>query len=140
MFDLEIIESRQMLASASWDSTIALWNLNDFTLISVLRGHTNKVMALMHFTYGSYINVLLSVSTDNTIVAWNLDTYSALTGFYNVSEIYRAFERLNETVLLGGSLADQIVRAWSLSAPFSNVQIDSYVVGLNITTLAVAKC
>jgi eukaryotic-like serine/threonine-protein kinase len=141
VFDLELIESRQMLVSASWDSTIALWNLNNFTLIHVLQGHTNKVMALLPITYGSYVNILFSVSSDNSIVVWNLDTYSALTQWSNVSAgSYRAFEPLNETIVLSGSQADQTLRVWSLSAPYSSIQISSYNIGININTLAVAKC
>jgi len=141
VFDLELIESRQMLVSASWDSSIALWNLNNFTLISVLLGHTNKVMALLPITYGSYVNFLFSVSSDNSIVVWNLDTYSALTQWSNVSVgSYRAFEQLNETIVLSGSQADRTLSVWSLSAPYSSIQISSYNIGINITTLASAKC
>jgi len=137
VFDLEIIESRQMLASASWDSTIALWDLNDFTLISVLLGHTNKVMALLPLAYASNVSVLLSASIDGTFILWNLNDFNITEQvFYQNSSTYRALDLLNDNIFLSGSQVDQTVRAWNFPSLTDNgfsQQIDN-----NITTLAVA--
>jgi WD40 repeat protein len=137
VFDLELIESRQMLVSASWDSTIALWNLNDFTLISVLLGHTNKVMALLPLAYASNVSVLLSASIDGTFILWNLNDFNITEQvFYQNSSTYRALDLLNDNIFLSGSQVDQTVRAWNFPSLTDNgfsQQIDN-----NITTLAVA--
>jgi len=138
VFDLELIENDQILASASWDSTIALWNLNNFTLISVLQGHTNKVMALLPLTYASNVSVLLSFSTDNSFIVWNLDNYTVIRqDIYENIGLYRAIDSFNDKILLTGSQVDQTVRAWNLSTLSLNGF--SQYIGTNITTLAVAN-
>jgi WD40 repeat protein len=137
VFDLELIESRQMLASASWDSTIALWNLNNFTLIHVLLGHTNKIMALLPITYGYNVSALLSASIDNAFIVWNLYNHNITKQVFNENiAIYRAIDRFNDNILLTGSQVDQTVRAWNL--PTLSLNGFSQYIAINITTLVVA--
>ena len=57
-----------MLASASWDQTVRLWNVNTGRLLHTLTGHTNDIMSVAFSPDG---NTLASGSWDGTIRLWN---------------------------------------------------------------------
>ena len=58
----------KMLASASWDQSVRLWNVNTGRLLHTLTGHTNEVMSVAFSPDG---NTLASGSWDGTIRLWN---------------------------------------------------------------------
>ena len=58
----------KMLASASWDQTVRLWNVNTGRLLHTLTGHTNDIMSVAFSPDG---NTLTSASWDGTIRLWN---------------------------------------------------------------------
>ena len=58
----------KMLASASWDQTVRLWNVNTGRLLYILRGHTDTVNGVAFSPDG---NTLASGSWDGTIRLWN---------------------------------------------------------------------
>ncbi|HBB30805.1 MAG TPA: hypothetical protein DDZ80_29100 [Cyanobacteria bacterium UBA8803] len=62
----------QILASASDDNTIKLWQL-DGTLLTTLKGHTATIRGLAFSPQG---NRIASASDDNTIKLWQLNTTS----------------------------------------------------------------
>lgn len=135
VFDLKIIENNR-LASASWDSTIIIWNLNDYSPIKTLEGHNNKVFTLLPLIYDPY-SILLSASADDTVIMWNLKNLTKLFQYTsNTAGIYRALELYNSTIFLSGSKMDDTLRAWSISG---REVIFSQNIGLNITTVAVAN-
>ncbi|MEH2398210.1 AAA-like domain-containing protein, partial [Nostoc sp.] len=71
------------LASASFDNTIKLWNLDTGKEITTLTGHSNSVYSVVFSPDGK---TLASASFDNTIKLWNLDTgkeITTLTGHSN---------------------------------------------------------
>ena len=57
-----------MLASASWDRTVRLWNVKTGRLLHILMGHTNDVMSVAFSPDGQ---TLASGSWDGTIRLWN---------------------------------------------------------------------
>ena len=57
-----------MLASASWDKTIRLWNVKTGRLLHTLTGHTNDIMSVAFSPDGQ---TLASASWDATIRLWN---------------------------------------------------------------------
>ena len=58
----------KMLASASWDQSVRLWNVNTGRLLHTLTGHTNEIMSVAFSPDG---NTLASGSWDGTIRLWN---------------------------------------------------------------------
>ncbi len=62
-----------ILASASCDKTIRLWNLSDSTLIKTLSGHNACVTGLINAKVYDK-NLLISSSSDNTFKIWNETT------------------------------------------------------------------
>ena len=57
-----------MLASASWDQTVRLWNTNTGRLQRTLTGHTNEVLSVVFSPDGQ---PLASASWNRTIRLWN---------------------------------------------------------------------
>jgi len=63
------LENNNLLASGSADFTIKLWDLDNFTLIQNLTGHTDSVNCLINVGQG-----LASGSSDGFIKIWNIAT------------------------------------------------------------------
>ena len=58
----------KMLASASWDQTVRLWNVKTERLLHTLRGHTNDIMSV---TFSRDSQTLASADWDGRIHLWN---------------------------------------------------------------------
>ncbi|MBO3460830.1 serine/threonine protein kinase [Aetokthonos hydrillicola Thurmond2011] len=67
---LEQREPRGILASASWDQTIKLWQINTGKEICTLSGHSNYVRSVAFSPDGQ---TLVSGSDDNTVKVWQRD-------------------------------------------------------------------
>jgi guanine nucleotide-binding protein subunit beta-2-like 1 protein len=64
-----------VLATASWDGTIKVWDSNTMTLKNTFNGHTNAVLSLDFATRSSY---LASGGKDGNIMLWNVNEGSFL--------------------------------------------------------------
>ena len=60
-----------ILASASWDCTLCLWDVNNGMCLHVLRGHDGFVQACAFSVNGKY---LASASDDETVRVWCVET------------------------------------------------------------------
>jgi len=69
IFDIAFSPDGQILASASGDSTVRLWNVSDGTLARMLEGHTNLVGGVAFSPDGK---ALASGSEDNTVRLWQV--------------------------------------------------------------------
>ncbi|MEG4207732.1 AAA-like domain-containing protein, partial [Microcoleus sp. Pol7_A1] len=65
----------KILASASDDNTIKLWNLQTQTEIKTLTGHSNEVYSVV---FSPDAKTLASASSDKTIKLWNLQTQTEI--------------------------------------------------------------
>ena len=100
-----------LLASASVDSTIQLWNLNTDTLQATLRGHTSNVLSVAFSPNGA---LLASGSADGTVRLWNPDTetlQATLRG-HTSNVLSVAFSPDGSLLASGGG--DGTVRLWNL--------------------------
>ena len=99
-----------MLASASWDQTVRLWNVKTGRLLHTLTGHTSDVLSVVFSPDGQ---TLASGSWDGTIRLWNPNngklkkTLTEHTG--GVTSV--AFSPNGRTLVSGS--ADQTVRLWN---------------------------
>jgi len=64
-----------MIASASEDQTIRLWNVSSSRCIQILQGHTNWVRSVAFSPDGK---LLVSGSDDQSIRLWNVDASQCL--------------------------------------------------------------
>lgn len=64
---------KPLLASASWDGTVKIWDPSSMTLLNTFVGHTNAVNTIA-FAAGS--KYLASGGKDGNILLWNLETNS----------------------------------------------------------------
>jgi WD40 repeat protein len=62
----------QYLASGSCDKTIIIWNLNNYTIQTVIKQHSDCINVL---SYWSSYKIILSGSSDKTINIWNSNTF-----------------------------------------------------------------
>ena len=99
-----------LLASASIDSTIQLWNLNTNTLQATLRGHTSNVLNVAFDPNGS---LLASGSADGTVRLWNpiTETLEATLQGHTGDVLSVAFSP--DGSLLASGSADGTVRLWN---------------------------
>ena len=100
----------KMLASASLDQTVRLWNVNSGQLLHTLIGHTNEVLSVVFSPDGQ---TLVSASWDGTIRLWNprngklKRTLTEHKG--GVGSV--AFSPDGQTLASGS--ADQTIRLWN---------------------------
>ena len=99
-----------LLASASGDGTIQLWDLNTNTLHATLRGHTSDVLNVAFSRDGL---LLASGSADGTVRLWNpnTETLEATLQGHTASVLSVAFS--SDGSLLASGSADGTVRLWN---------------------------
>ena len=99
-----------LLASASEDGNVQLWDPNTETLLNVLRGHTEKVLDVVFSPDGT---LLASASEDNTVRLWDLKsaTLQATLKDHTDNVLSVAFSP-DGTQLVSAS-ADGTVRVWN---------------------------
>lgn len=108
---LVISPDGQILASASADKTIKLWNLNNGENKHTLRGHSSFVNYIVISPDGQ---TLVSASADKTIKLWNIATgkeIRTLTGHSNYVN-YLAISPDGQTLV--SSSADKTIKLWNL--------------------------
>ena len=100
----------KMLASASWDETVHLWNVNTGRHLHTLTGHTDDIMSVAFSPDGQ---TLASASWDGTIRLWNPRNGKlkrTLTGHAGgVASV--VFSPDGQTLASGS--ADQTIRSWN---------------------------
>ena len=98
-----------LLASASTDSTIQLWNLDTNTLQATLRGHTSNVLNIAFDTNGA---LLASGSADGTVRLWSpvTETLQATLQEHTGAVLSVVFSPDGSLLASGG--ADGTVRLW----------------------------
>jgi WD40 repeat protein len=87
--------SPSVLASASRDRTIKLWNLNTGRIIRTLNGHTQAVLSLELFSS----QILASASDDFTIKYWNINTGALLKTIVNPGANIQSLGAVNPIVI-----------------------------------------
>lgn len=64
--------------TASWDSTLKIWDLASGQELRILKGHNGQVLGVSVFYDGSKA---VSVGSDRTLKIWDLDTGDAIASF-----------------------------------------------------------
>ena len=100
----------RVLASASYDGTVRLWNPNNGINSAVLRGHTEGVASVAWSPDG---RILASGSYDDTIRLWDPDTFGTLRVLRGHTQTVGALAfHPNGQTLASGSY-DDTIRLWN---------------------------
>ena len=101
----------QLIASASEDKTIKLWNLRTGKLLRTLTGHSEGIRSVAMTPDGK---LLASGGDDKTIKLWNLDTGNLLRTLTGHSDIVQAVTISPDGKLIASGSNDKTVKLWNL--------------------------
>ena len=99
-----------LLAGASDDGTLQLWNPNTETLQNILRGHTDSVLNIAFSPNGL---LLASASADGTLRLWNPNTYTHQATLRGHTDSVLSVAFNPDGSLLASASADGTVRLWN---------------------------
>ncbi|MBD2099413.1 hypothetical protein [Leptolyngbya sp. FACHB-261] len=105
----------QLLASASWDSTLKLWGM-DGALICTLTGHTDRVYDVCFSPNGE---LLASASWDKTIKLWKLDG-TLLQTLSGHGSYINSLSFSPDGELLASASWDKTIKLWKLDGSLLN--------------------
>ncbi|MDJ0618656.1 MAG: NB-ARC domain-containing protein [Calothrix sp. MO_192.B10] len=114
--------NNKILASASFDTTIKLWDVFSGRCFQTLQGHHAAVMSVIFIPLDSQSldrteeqYLLASCSFDGTIKLWNISTGVCLKTLYgHTKEVYCISFNVKENLLASGSV-DETIKIWNLS-------------------------
>ncbi|MDE0313650.1 MAG: cohesin domain-containing protein [Candidatus Poribacteria bacterium] len=99
-----------LLASASEDGNIQLWNPNTEKLQKVLQGHVDKVLSVAFSPDGT---LLASASEDNTVRLWNPQLHTLEDTLRGHTDSVTRVAFSPDGSLLASASADNTVRMWN---------------------------
>lgn len=108
---IAISPNDQIIASASRDKLIKLWNKNKLTLISVLRGHKRGVWCIQ---FSPIDRCIASSSADKTIKIWSLSDFSCLRTFEGHTGSILKFSFITRGMQLLSSGSDGLIKLWTI--------------------------
>nr|MDZ7997706.1 hypothetical protein [Aulosira sp. DedVER01a] len=106
----------QIIASASDDHTIKLWNL-DGQILNTLEGHTDQVWGVSFSPNGQ---IIASASADKTVRLWNLDGQLLNTLEGHTDRVYGISFSPDGQIIASGSI-DKTVKLWSVDGKLLNI-------------------
>ncbi len=115
---LEFSPDGTLIASASTDKTIKLWNVTTGSQLRTLTGHRDRVTALSFRPDGK---LLASGSADKTIKLWNVSTGSQLRTLTGPTDEITAVRFSPDGRLLASGGYDNTLRLWVGDSPASIV-------------------
>ncbi len=121
----------EVIASASDDKTIKIWNLNTRELLQTLTGHSDAVSAVAIAPSG---DVLASGSWDKTIKIWNLKTGELLNTLESHRGLISGLAISSDGQYLASGSKDSTIKLWNLE---TGALIRTFS-GHNLSVLAVA--
>ncbi|ODH00372.1 hypothetical protein A4S05_33380 [Nostoc sp. KVJ20] len=98
-----------VLASASRDQTLQLWDVITGECLSVLQGHTDRVLTL---AYSPDAEILASGGNDCKIILWDIATGKALHHFLNFNNPVRSIAFSPDGKILASG-EDHILHLWT---------------------------
>ena len=108
-WSVAVSPSGELIASASADQTIKIWN--EWDTIYTLRGHSNEVKSV---AFSASSEFLISGSYDETVKVWNANTGEYLRSFDAHSQGVRAVAVSPDNSIIASCSADKTVSTWDV--------------------------
>ncbi|MEM6752517.1 MAG: WD40 repeat domain-containing protein, partial [Cyanobacteria bacterium P01_C01_bin.38] len=105
----------KMLASASGDNSVKLWDTNTGKLIKTLTGHTNFVNGVSFSPDGK---MLASASADNSVKLWDTNTGKQIKTLTRHTNQVWSVSFSPDGKMLASASADYTVRLWKWDADY----------------------
>ncbi len=100
-----------LVASASQDKTIRLWNSEDLTPIATLNGHKRGVWKVL---FSNVDKVLVSCSGDRTVKIWSVVDFTIVKTLEGHTASVLNTKFVNNGTQLISSSADGLIRLWTV--------------------------
>ncbi|MBE9091090.1 hypothetical protein IQ232_15300 [Microcystis aeruginosa LEGE 11464] len=114
VWDVSFSPNGEMIATASRDKTVKLWQRDDGKLIRTLRGHTDGVLSV---SFNPKDQMLASAGYDKNILFWNTNDGSLIkTLSGNTDGVRHLSFSPNNNMLASVSLVGEIVKLWNISS------------------------
>lgn len=97
----------RLIASASFDGSVRLWNGRDGKFVATLRGHVSSVYRL---SWSCDSRLLVSASKDSTLKVWNLKNYKIKMDLPGHGDEVYCVDFVGDKVASGGR--DRVVKIW----------------------------
>src|SRR6266536_6585852 len=102
----------KLLASASFDKTVKIWDVSTGSCQQTLEGHSSFVTSVV-FSHDS--KLLASASDDNTVKIWDASTGSCQQTLEGHSSFVRSVVFSHDSKLLASASDDNTVKIWDAS-------------------------
>jgi WD40 repeat protein len=102
-----------LLALASNDKIVRIWNVSSSTCLQTLKGHSRKVNSIT-FSHDSML--LASASDDETVKIWNVSSSVCLQTLEGHSDWVNSIAFSHNSTLLASASDDNTVRIWDVSS------------------------
>ncbi|KAG8901786.1 U3 small nucleolar RNA-associated protein 13 [Tulasnella sp. 403] len=99
----------RLVATASGDRTIKLWNLDDYSCVKTYEGHTNSVLRVDFFNRGMQ---LVTASADGLVKLWSVRNEECITSLDNHEEKIWAIALSSDEKTIVSGAGDSVVTFW----------------------------
>lgn len=120
---ISISPNDSIFATASYDKTCKIWNLDDGEFQATLANHKR---GLWDVSFCQYDKLLATCSGDKTIKIWSLDTYSVIKTLEGHSNAVQRCSFINKNKQLVSTGADGLVIIWDLSTGEAVKKLDAH--------------
>ena len=113
---------RRLLATASWDETVRLWDVDSHQCIATLKDHTDYVPSCKFSPDGTLV---ASASNDQTVRLWDLKSHRCVAALKGHSHGVNSCAFSADGTVLASASYDNTLRLWNMKTQQHNIDTES---------------